>query len=53
MLAYLFFSTRRGYSMRQRQDLSSYQLELIADPYSDHMFFKKNDSETKKEMSKM
>jgi len=33
--------------------LSSYQLELIADPYSDHRFFKKNDSGTKKEMPKM
>tara|TARA_B100000953_G_scaffold98179_1_gene80550 strand:- start:409 stop:540 length:132 start_codon:yes stop_codon:yes gene_type:complete len=33
--------------------LSSYQLELIADPYSDHMFFKKNDSGAKEEMSKM
>jgi len=26
---------------------------LIADPYSDHKFFEKNDSAAKKEMSKM
>jgi len=26
---------------------------LIADPYSDHKFFEKNDSTAKKEMSKM
>jgi len=30
-----------------------YQLELIADPYSDHKFLEKNDSAAKKEMSKM
>ena len=33
--------------------VSSYQLVLIADPYSDHKFFEKNDSATKKEMSEM
>ena len=30
-----------------------YQLELIADPYSDHQFLEKNDSTTKEEMPKM
>jgi len=30
-----------------------YQLELIADPYSDHKFLEKNDSTAKKEMSEM
>ena len=33
--------------------VSSYQFELIADPYSDHKFLKKNDSEAKKEMFEM
>tara|TARA_B100001179_G_scaffold161846_1_gene118654 strand:- start:112 stop:234 length:123 start_codon:yes stop_codon:yes gene_type:complete len=36
-----------------KHPVSSYQLELIADPYSDHKFLKKNDSTTKKEMPKM
>ena len=30
-----------------------YQLQLIADPYSDHMFLIKNDSEEKKDMFEM
>jgi len=33
--------------------VSSYQFVLIADPYSDHKFFEKNDSAAKKEMSEM
>jgi len=33
--------------------VSSYQLVLIANPYSDHKFFEKNDSATKKEMPEM
>ncbi len=36
-----------------KHPVSSYQLELIADPYSDHKFLEKNDSATKKEMSEM
>jgi len=32
---------------------NSYQLELIADPYSDHKFLEKNDSAAKKEMPEM
>ena len=36
-----------------KHPVSSYQLVLIADPYSDHKFLEKNDSTPKKEMSKM
>jgi len=32
---------------------NSYQLVLIADPYSDRKFFEKNDSAAKKEVSEM
>jgi len=31
----------------------SYQLVLIADPYSDHRYLKKNDAWIKKKMSQM
>ena len=51
----------RKYNTRQNDNLVKLfpsflvlmQLELIADPYSDHMFFEKNDSAAKKEMSEM
>jgi len=36
-----------------KDTVSFYQLELIADPYSDHRFLKKNDSQGKKKMSQM
>jgi len=40
-------------NLQGKHSVSSYQLVLIADPYSDHRFLKKNDAATKKEMSKM
>jgi len=33
--------------------IESYQLVLIADPYSDHRYLKKNDAGIKKKMSQM
>tara|TARA_Y100000310_G_scaffold165487_1_gene165222 strand:+ start:335 stop:493 length:159 start_codon:yes stop_codon:yes gene_type:complete len=52
MLVYLFFSVRKRCDIG-KDPVISYQLELIADPYSDHKFLKENDSTAKKEMPKM
>jgi hypothetical protein len=43
-----------AYNITKGKDaVSSYQFVLIADPYSDHKFLKKNDSAAKEEMSEM